>query len=65
MTGPFDDGLDAIELAILLAASEELLEDEKLLADQESELQGEDGLADDGDREEEKDSRPLRAKDIF
>ena len=68
MTGPFDDGLDPMELAMFLAISEELSvvsEEEKLLAAQESELQDEDDPADAGDREEEEDSRPMRAKDIF
>jgi hypothetical protein len=65
MGGPFNDGLDPMELAIFLAVSEEFSDEEKLLAAQESELQDEDDLADDSDWEEEKDSRPLRAEDIF
>lgn len=66
MTGPFNDGLDHMELAIFLAVSEELSLEEKLLAAQESELQDEDALADDGDRDDDQeDSRPLRAEDIF
>jgi len=65
MGEPYDDGLDPMELAILLAATEELSEEEKLLADLESEIQDEDDLADAGDREEEEGFKPLRAEDIF
>lgn len=65
MTGPFDDGLGPMELAIFLAISEEeeLSGEEKLLAAQESEQPEKDELEDDD--EDPEDSRPLRAEDIF
>ena len=63
MGGIFDDGIDPLEMAMLLAISEELSGEEKMLADHESEPSDE--FEDDDDRQDQEDSIPERDDDIF
>lgn len=63
MPGPFDKGLDPIELAMLLAISEDLSEEEKLREGLDSESSDE--FEDDDCQEDEEDSTPERDDDIF
>ena len=64
MSGIFDGGkMDPMDLAMLLAISEELSEEEKLLADAEPTVT--DGFEDDDDREDSDESMPERDDDNF
>jgi len=62
MGGISDDGLGSVDLAILLAVSEELSDEDKLLADAEPDVT--DDFEDD-DLDDSDESMPERDDDIF